>query len=910
MSSVIFKLTAMTGVVLVGFAVAYQAQLSLSENSGVDSKDIFNKLAQEGAEPKVDLGNEVESGNFDTDKETSNNGPDYNEFARGLELGETSGSQSSKPKTTANAAPKRSANFGDDAWDDELTSSLDNPPKNDTRNTSNPQTASNTKSNSGIVPVQFEEDAENTFEVNSESNFSSQSPEPIDQSLADESQPLQKEPVDTGDTQLEPDFFGSEEETSSAPSDNISKFTRDSGEPSPAANETEPKDEVPSFDPEFGISVDDSSDTSPTSNSPEVVEPDFAFDEPETPTTKKDSDIGVSLEQSNGEPQPTTANSSDFDPFEPETDSEKEPAPPESPAESQQEPAAFSDVESSTQPLFPELSKPETKENKDELNVQPEEPSSESELVPVEPKSEPTEDTSFPEFDTSSSSDTETPAGFTPVKQATPSVDESKPEAAASESTVGNVPNSSSQTNVEPAPIANVGQSAQLTIKKKAPPHAVLGKPMVYDIVVKNIGNQAAEKVRVEDHIPKGTELVGTIPGAKKKESTLFWDIASLAPGEEKIISVKVIPTSVGQVGSVATVNFISEVVTDTAITAPKLELDVDISESSQLGEKFKLAFHVHNKGGAKANNVVLRQNLPSQLNHVSGRNIQYEVGELLPGSSKKVELILTAAAPGSGITQSVLTADGNIKIEKQKTISVVGQSLVVTRTGPKRRYLGREGVYINSVTNNSDAAVYGIVVTEQLPKGMLFVEAPESGVYDANSNSVTWRFPSLAARETKVFRVKLRAQSLGSQASSVRVNSQNGQQASIEAQTIVSGFSHVDVDVPAVDGPVEVGEPFAVRIVAKNRGTSTATGIKVRITIPPEMQFVSAKSGLKYTRVGNRILFAPVATLERQEHMEFQMVLKASAAGTSKLRVEVEADQAKEPFSEEESLVILPRTE
>lgn len=910
MSSVIFKLTAMTGVVLVGFAVAYQAQLSLSEsNGGVDGKEIFNKLAQEGTEPKVDLGNEVASGNFDDESTSSSNAPDYNEFARGLEFGDSSNDPSAQPKTTERVAPKKSASFGDDSWDTELASSLDNPSTNETRNASRTKTASKPKTDSGIVPVEFEDDSDNIFEDSSDTNFSSQSPEPIDQSLANESQPLQKEPADTDDTQLEPDLFGSDEEPSSSSGGEISKFTRGSGEPSPTSSESESNDEPASFDPEFGISVDESLQSAPTANTPEVVEPGSAFDEPEKLSTEKNPE--VELEQPNGEPQPTTTNSSDFDPFESETDSEKEPTTLESPADLPKEPASFGDDESSSQPLFPDLDNPKTKEEETELKVDPEEETtSELKTVPVESNPEPTEDDVFPEFDTSTANEPETPAGFTPIKQATPSVGESKPLETSSESTVGDVSKSSSKTTIEPAPVANVEQSAKLTIKKKAPPNAVLGKPMVYDIVVKNIGNQAAEQVRVEDHIPKGTELVGTIPGAKKKESTLFWDIKSLSPGEEKVISVKVIPTSVGQVGSVATVNFISEVVTDTAITAPKLELDVDISESSRLGEKFKLAFHVHNKGGAPAKNVVLRQNLPSQLNHVSGRNIQYEVGELLPGRSKKVELLLTAAAPGSGVTQSVLTADGNIKVEKQKTISVVGQSLVVTRTGPKRRYLGREGVYVNSVTNNSDTPVQGVVVTEQLPKGMLFVEAPESGVYDANSNSVTWRFSNLAARETKVFRVKLRAQSLGSQASTVRVTSQNGQHANIESQTTVSGFSHVDVDVPAVDGPVEVGEPFAVRIVAKNRGTSTATGIKVRIAIPPEMQFVSAKSGMRYTRVGNRILFAPIPKLERQEQMEFQMVLKASAAGTSKLRVEVEADQAKEPFSEEESMVILPRTE
>ncbi|MBM4074166.1 MAG: hypothetical protein FJ267_00805, partial [Planctomycetes bacterium] len=52
-------------------------------------------------------------------------------------------------------------------------------------------------------------------------------------------------------------------------------------------------------------------------------------------------------------------------------------------------------------------------------------------------------------------------------------------------------------------------QQPRLTIEKIAPKKAVLGEPLVYSVVVKNVGEIDASKVVVEDRIPKGTELIG-----------------------------------------------------------------------------------------------------------------------------------------------------------------------------------------------------------------------------------------------------------------------------------------------------------------------------------------------------------------------------------------------------------------
>jgi uncharacterized repeat protein (TIGR01451 family) len=101
-------------------------------------------------------------------------------------------------------------------------------------------------------------------------------------------------------------------------------------------------------------------------------------------------------------------------------------------------------------------------------------------------------------------------------------------------------------------------QRPQLSIDKVAPQAAVLGQPMVYTIRVRNVGSIPAHQVVVEDRVPRGVQLDGTNPRAEmsEKTKTLIWKLGTLESGQERTISVRVVPTTEGAIGSVATVNF------------------------------------------------------------------------------------------------------------------------------------------------------------------------------------------------------------------------------------------------------------------------------------------------------------------------------------------------------------------
>ncbi|MCA9115169.1 MAG: DUF11 domain-containing protein [Planctomycetaceae bacterium] len=278
----------------------------------------------------------------------------------------------------------------------------------------------------------------------------------------------------------------------------------------------------------------------------------------------------------------------------------------------------------------------------------------------------------------------------------------------------------------------------RLQIEKIAPTNAVLGKPLIYHIVVRNSGQTAARQVTVEDRIPAGTELTGTIPQAELADKTLTWKLGTIAPGEERKIAIRVVPRQEGQVGSVATVNFVSEVASATVITAPKLSIELQTPESVHLGDRVPVRFRVRNDGTGDASGVLIRDLIPRGLSHVDGNDLEYEVGNLPAGGSREVTLTLTAAEVGEAVNRAVVTADGGAKAETSSKIDIKGSRVSLSRRGPKRRYVDREGTWTNVVTNTSRGPVAGARVVEQIPEGFEFVEASANGQYDPSRREVS----------------------------------------------------------------------------------------------------------------------------------------------------------------------------
>lgn len=452
-------------------------------------------------------------------------------------------------------------------------------------------------------------------------------------------------------------------------------------------------------------------------------------------------------------------------------------------------------------------------------------------------------------------------------------------------------------------------QQPRLSIEKIAPENAALGKPLIYTIVVKNVGDSSAYQVAVEDRIPKGSTLTGTIPQAQLADKRLLWRLGELKAGEERKIMVRVVPQEAGTIGSVATVNFVAEVAARTRVTAPKLALTIAGPKQARLGEPVTFQFKVTNTGTADARGVWIRDVIPDGLKHPAGKDLEYEVGQLPAGQSKEIKLTLTAARVGETVNRGIVTADGGVRLEEKVPVEIVGTRLVVTRTGPKRSYVGRKAVYANLITNDSDAAATGVSLTETVPNGMEFVEATDGGRYDAAERTVTWTVGQLAPRESRTVKVTLLAKATGAQAGLVRASDAGGGTAQVASKTEVEGFAAVRIEIPPVGAPAAVGEAIPLRIVARNQGTAPATNVRIQVTIPDETEVTSVRGPGKHTQADGRIAFEPIADLKPGRTAELDLVLKATAAGDVRVGVQIDSDQMKQPLTREEAVLIVPKS-
>ena len=450
-------------------------------------------------------------------------------------------------------------------------------------------------------------------------------------------------------------------------------------------------------------------------------------------------------------------------------------------------------------------------------------------------------------------------------------------------------------------------QRPELKIEKIAPPNATLNQPMVYTIVIRNVGDSAANAVVVEDQIPMGTKLSGTIPRAELTGKKLIWRLGAIKPGDVKEIQVKVVPVAEGQVGSVATVNFSAEVASRTTIASPKLSVKLTAAPQVRVNETVTLNFVVTNNGSVDAHRVVLRNMIPENLKlpDVAERDLEYDMGTLPAGKSQSVQLLLTAVRPGKVVNRAVITVDGASAAEQQVEINVIGQIVGLSRHGQTNWFVGRPIEFENRLTNNSLNPTNNTVIVESLPNTVEFVSASEGGRFDAKQRTVTWHVPHLDPNQTLSLKIKVTPKAIGNHAGSVQISENSRKGASTDYQFRAIGTSDLKIEFAEKAEAYSKGEQFTTRMVIRNKGSGAASKVAVRVTLPAELHFVSVRGPASHTTSGREIIFEPINEIGGQGNVHFDLTLKAVQTGDSKLQVELQSEQFKKPLTHEEALVI-----
>ncbi len=451
-------------------------------------------------------------------------------------------------------------------------------------------------------------------------------------------------------------------------------------------------------------------------------------------------------------------------------------------------------------------------------------------------------------------------------------------------------------------------QQPELQIEKDAPPRAVLNEPLVYNIRVKNIGRSEAHQVVVEDSIPRGTILKGTIPEAEldPTDNHLIWRLGSMPPGSEKLIRVQVVPTEAGEIGSVATVRFVGRVAARTVITAPKVSLELTGPAEAVVGENSTYVFRITNEGDGDATGVVLRNFIPDLLEHPAGTDIEYDVGAIKAGESRTVELTVNAVKPGHATNTALITVNGTEHDRAATDVYVIASRLRVTRTGPQSRFVNRPANFQTEVANDSSQSLKNVVIQEMLAEGVELAAVPEHGRYDRVRRTITWVVPELPPQQSVTVKTALVTAVPGQYTCKLEARDGSGHQAEAVSMLQVEGFSSLKVNVAQTTqngGAVAVGEEVALRLTIQNRGSAPATDVVTEFEIPPELEFVAARPET-YSLNGGKIRFESIPRLEVDGQKVLEIVCVAKSDGTPRVAASIwSKDQP--PVIQQEPVVV-----
>jgi uncharacterized repeat protein (TIGR01451 family) len=320
------------------------------------------------------------------------------------------------------------------------------------------------------------------------------------------------------------------------------------------------------------------------------------------------------------------------------------------------------------------------------------------------------------------------------------------------------------------------------------------------------------------------------------------------------------------------------------------------------IGEGVPLTIIISNPGTGIATGVTLEEDVPDGLSHPAGNELEYEIGSLRPGESRKIELSLTAAKPGLISNLLLVRGDGNLVAEDRLELEVVAPQLQLALTGPSKRYLERQATYNVRIANPGTAAAENIELVTYLPKGLKFVSTDNQGQYDAQNHAVYWSLEELPPRMTGDVTVTAMPIETGQQKLRVEGRGDLGLTAAYDQEVLVEGLAELFFQVVDAADPIEVNSETEYEIRVINQGSKTDTNVRVIAQLPVDLEPIGGDGPTRVRVDGQNVIFEPLARLAPKGSAVYKVRVRGVRPGDHRVRVQVVSDEVRTPVNKEES--------
>lgn len=162
-----------------------------------------------------------------------------------------------------------------------------------------------------------------------------------------------------------------------------------------------------------------------------------------------------------------------------------------------------------------------------------------------------------------------------------------------------------------------------LQIAQSSPQRAYLGKPVVFNVEVRNTGDAPAERTTVESLIPSGAEIASASDNAQVIGNRMVWTLGTLNAGSSKKLSYTLRPDGKGQIttNTVAKATCAKDVATSSlteVVGIPAILLEVVDDDPIQVGQTTVYTIEVTNQGSATGRNVRIVARMEDSMQFVS----------------------------------------------------------------------------------------------------------------------------------------------------------------------------------------------------------------------------------------------------------------------------------------------------
>jgi uncharacterized repeat protein (TIGR01451 family) len=408
--------------------------------------------------------------------------------------------------------------------------------------------------------------------------------------------------------------------------------------------------------------------------------------------------------------------------------------------------------------------------------------------------------------------------------------------------------------------------AADIAVKMVGPAVGTTGSTLTYRIEVSNPGDLTAKEILVANSVPEGLVYLSGNPPAESGGRLLQWRLGELGPRQRRTIEVNYRAEREGSLVNCAEVTAagglkVSDCAT-TTVTAPAaapgaIDLKVTGPSVATIGSDATFNILITNRGQDTATNLLVKDRFEPGLEHPASREkriIEYELGDLAPGRSAKLELTFRVTQAGQlchtveVVRQDAILARSSVCLTasaeampragaappgiqppsrtapqfgpesapgyqaqsapaEQAPAAAGGVSgIVIRQTAPSQRMVNEIADFIIQIANTSNRTLTNLKVVNRADPALTPAFATEG--YQIEGGNLMWLIPSLPAGSSVQLEIQFRCVKPTFKASNrVSISSSQGVQAEDEKSLEIRSASGALPAEAAAPGTTQPGE-------------------------------------------------------------------------------------------------------